>query len=278
MITIKKSQLAIMNIQYKFFPLEKYLEDAMSLGVENVELWGGAPHFHLEDMTFQEVNTVRRAIMSRGLKCVCFTPEQCVYPINIAANTEAERRRSLKFFEDNIRVAVELGADKMLVTSGTGFFDGSNREEAWKYAREGLSSLSELAQLHGIKLALEVLREDESNLVFNLPTLLKMLDEVNHSAIGGILDTIPMNLAGESPKDYLEALGERLLHIHFIDGEPRGHLAWGDGILDMKQYLLELSEGNYEHILSLEITDGRYMVNPTESVRKSIAAISKVLP
>lgn len=277
MITMKKSQIAIMNIQYKYFPIEKYLDDAVRFGVQNIELWGAAPHFHLEDMTYQDVKRVRHGIESRGLRCVCFTPEQCVYPINIAAEALAERRRSIKFFEDNIRVAAELGTDKVLVTSGTGYFDGSNQEEAWKYAEEGIYNLAELAETHGIRLALEVLREDESNLVHNLSTLEKMLKSLKHQALGGMIDTIPMVLAGESPKDYLEALGEDLIHVHFIDGAPRGHLAWGDGILDMNRYLEELSAGGYKGFLSLEITDGRYITNPSESVKKSIDALYRIL-
>ena len=277
MITIHKSQLAVMNIQYRYFPLEKFLDDAVANEVQNVELWGAAPFFHIEDMTYQEVKKVRQAIESRGLKLVCLTPEQCVYPINLAGPTETSRRRSLKFFEDHLRAAGELGAEKMLVTTGFGYFDESDREEAWKWAREGLYDLAELAQVHGITLALEVLRRDESNLVYNLPTLLQMLKELDHDSIGGMIDTIPMALAGERPKDYLEALGKRLVHVHFIDGAPRGHLAWGDGVLDMEGYLEEFSAYSYENYLSLEITDGRYYMDPSASVKKSVDALYQVL-
>ena len=45
MITISKSQISIMNIQYGYYPLEKFLDDAARAGVEHVELWGAAPHF-----------------------------------------------------------------------------------------------------------------------------------------------------------------------------------------------------------------------------------------
>ena len=135
---IKRKQISLMNIQYKYFPLSLFLDDAEKLGVENVELWGGAPHFHMEDMTYGEICAVRREIRRRGLNLVCYTPEQCVYPINLASNAPDTRRRSQKFFENSIRAAGELGAGKVLVTSGTGYFDGSNREEAWKWAGEGL--------------------------------------------------------------------------------------------------------------------------------------------
>lgn len=274
---ITRNQIAVMNIQYKYYPLTHFLDDAVRYGAGNVELWGAAPHFHLEDMTYREVADVRRKIESRGLRLVCFTPEQCVYPVNLAAPSEAARRRSLKFFEDSIRAAGELGASKVLVTTGTGYYDGSDYKDAWSRAADGLYQLGDMAAYYGITLALEVLRHDESNLVYNLPTLKQMLEQLNHPSIGGMIDTIPMALAGESPADYLEALGERLVHVHFIDGAPRGHLAWGDGVLDMKKYLEEFEAYGYQGYLSLEITDGRYVMDPSQSVRQSMEILYKAL-
>lgn len=277
MITISKSQVSVMNIQYGYYPLAKFLDDAARVGVEHVELWGAAPHFHLEDMTYTDVCRVRKQIEERGLSVVCYTPEQCIYPVNLAADTAAQRRRSLKYFEDNLRAASELGTDKMLVTTGWGYLDDSNIDEAWKYAREGLMSLGDMAGDYGMRLALEVLRRDESNLVYNLPTLKRMMEDLSHPAIGAMIDTIPMALAGERPEDYLKVFGERLVHVHFIDGAPRGHLAWGDGVLDMKGYLEEFSRYSYKGYLSLEITDGRYRVDPTSSVLQSVERLYDVL-
>ena len=267
---LTRDHLSTMNIQYKYWPFTKFLDDTKKYGIPYVEIWGAAPHFHLEDMTYQEVAGVRREIEKRGLKVSCLTPEQCVYPINIAAESKDERRRSLKFFENYIRAASEIGAGKMLVTSGWGYFDGSNAKQAWEYAREGLFDLAECAKTHGICLALEVLRKDESNLVNDLPSLKRMLQELNHESIGGMIDTIPMNLAKATPADYLRELGNKLVHVHFIDGAPKGHLAWGDGILDAAKYLQELSDGGYQGILSLEITDGRYFMEPEASIRQSV--------
>lgn len=275
---ISSKQIAVMNIQYKYFPLTKFLNDAVKNGVKNIELWGAAPHFHMEDMTYREILNVRREIEQRGLHLVCFTPEQCVYPINLAAPGRDARRRSVKFFENSIRAAGELGCKKVLVTSGTGYFDGSDQEEAWKRSAENLAGLGDMAEHYGITLALEVLRRDESNLVYDLSSLQKMLNELNHASIGGMIDTIPMALAKESPVMYLKALGERLVHVHFIDGAPKGHLAWGDGVLDMKQYLKEFADFGYSGYLSLEITDGRYFMEPSVSVEQSIRKLREALP
>ena len=277
MINISMSRVAAMNIQYRYYPLSKFLDDAVDNGLVNIELWGAAPFFHLEDMTYLQVKAVRHEIERRGLNPVCLTPEQCVYPINLGAATREERFRSLKFFENHLRAAAELGTKKMLVTTGWGYFDGSNRDEAWKWAREGIYDLAELAKEHGLTLALEVLRDDESNLVYNLPTLKQMLTELDHDSVGGMIDPIPMAIAGESPADYLNALGDRLIHVHFIDGTPGGHLAWGDGNLDMERYLQEFSDGGYQGFLSLEITDGRYYMDPTASLRQSVERLREFI-
>lgn len=274
---IKRNQIAVMNIQYKYYPLARFLDDAVKNQVENIELWGAAPHFHLEDLTYHEVRGIAGEIQSRGLNLVCFTPEQCVYPINLGAPSKEARRRSLKFFEDSIRAAGEMDCKKVLVTTGTGYFDGSNYEDAWRWAAENLYELGELAAHYGITLALEVLRRDESNLVYDLATLEKMLAELNHDSVGGMIDTIPMALAGETPARYLEVLGKKLVHVHFIDGAPRGHLAWGDGVLDMQSYLKEFDSFGYDGYLSLEITDGRYFMEPSKSVEQSIRKLYSVL-
>ncbi len=277
MVNLKRSQVAIMNIQYKFFPLTKFLDDAVKNQVQAVELWGAAPHFHPEDMTYRDIVAVRHEIERRGLKLICYTPEQCIYPINLAAPYESERRRSLKFFEDAVRVASELGTDKVLVTAGTGYFDGSDYEEAWKYGKEGLMQLGDLAEHYGIMLALEAWREDESNLINNLESLKKMMDELNHDHIGAMLDTCPMVLENKSPSDYLRVFGDKLIHVHFIDGTPRGHLAWGDGIFDMEGYLKQFDLYGYKHSLSLEITDGRYLMDPEKSIQQSVEKLYSII-
>ncbi|MEA4929899.1 MAG: TIM barrel protein [Candidatus Limiplasma sp.] len=278
MSKITRGQIATMNIQYKYYPLARFLDDTVRAGLTCVELWGASPHLLPEDATYGDITQIRREIESRGLKLICYTPEQCVYPVNLAAPQEAERRRSLKFFEDSIRIACDLGSDKMLVTSGTGYYDGSDYDDAWRHAAENIASLGKMAEDYGIKLAFEVLRHDESNLVYNLQTLQKMLAQINLPSVYGMVDTIPMALAGESPAQYFEALGKQILHFHFIDGAPRGHLAWGDGVLDMKRYLSELEQYHYEGYLSLEITDGRYYMEPWKSLTQSVGELFAAIP
>lgn len=39
---ITRDRIAAMNIQYKYYPLARFLDDAVRSGLACVELWGGA--------------------------------------------------------------------------------------------------------------------------------------------------------------------------------------------------------------------------------------------
>lgn len=273
-ITIDKA--AGMNIHYLHYPLDYFLDSMNRMQIKNIELWGGSPHYYIEDLTISETKSIKKKIESRNLKLICFTPEQCIYPVNIAAKEPYIRERSIRYFIKCIEAASELNSPMMLVTSGWGYLSES-KEEAWKRSRDSLERILHKAELLGISLSLEPLRTDESNLVNNLSSLKKMLTEIHSPVLKGMIDTIPMALAGESIEDYFSALGKDLVHIHFIDGKPRGHLAWGDGILPLGKYVESLNSNNYEGYLTLEITDSGYLSDPENAVRKSIEKLKKAL-
>lgn len=159
-----------------------------------------------------------------------------MYPVNLAAPSDAERRRSLKFCRGFAPgIAADLGADKMLVTSGTGYATAATTTR-----REPRGGKHRGAGRNGAGLrhpaGLEVLRHDESNLVHNLETLRKMLDQINLPSVYGMVDTIPMALAGETLADYLNALGKGSFHFPLHRRRAQRASGVGDGVLDMKGY------------------------------------------
>lgn len=98
------------------------------LEIENLELWAGEPHLFVYRNALRNIRTLKKEIRIRGLKVICYTPEQCVYPYNLAASDDHWRKISIDYFTDNLYAALELGADKMLVTSGIGDFSRSQEE------------------------------------------------------------------------------------------------------------------------------------------------------
>jgi fructoselysine 3-epimerase len=276
MAKITMDQVAGMNFHYKHYPLEYFLDAMVRYECKNIELWGASPHFYVDDLSLHEIRNIKKEINRRDLSVVCFTPEQCVYPINLAAKEERLREKSIQYFIKSAEAAKELGAPMLLVTPGWGY-ENEGPDEAWKRTRDSLERLSTVAADLDLTLAFEPLTRVESNLVFNSKSLKRMLDEVNSPNLKGMIDTIPMALANEDFTDYFRLLGDDLVHIHFIDGKPEGHLVWGDGVLPLEKYIHQLNEIGYKGFLTLEYTSYQYVQNPDEAMERSLKILSSVI-
>ncbi|MEH7331220.1 TIM barrel protein [Neobacillus drentensis] len=270
---LKRSQITGMNFHYLHYPLEYFLDAMVKFEFEQIELWGASPHLYVEDLPLAQVRQIKGEIDQRGLKVVCFTPEQCMYPINLAAKELVIRERSIAYFKKSVETAVELAAPMVLVTAGWGYRNES-REEAWRRCRDSLEQLTAYASEQGVVLALEPLQKIESNLICTLPDLAEMLESIPSPYLKGMVDTIPLAVEGEELSSYFERLQEDFAHIHFIDGNPGGHLAWGDGNLPLEKYIGTLSEYNYEGALTLEFTASEYLLDPDAAIEKSLRTLA----
>ena len=133
------------------------------------------------------------------------------------------------------------------------------------------------AEKEGVVLVLEPIRTDETNLVTDLPSLKRAIREVDSPNLKGMLDTSPMYYAGESIAQYAQELGDDLWHIHLIDGRPAGHLAWGDGIFPLDQYMHEIEQAGYSRYMTLELTSAEYYNNPNPAMEQSMNALRPYL-
>jgi fructoselysine 3-epimerase len=267
---LRPEHIAGMNLHYVFWPFEEFLDALVHLEIERLELWGGSPHLYAEDVDEAAVAAIRARIESRGLQLVCYTPEQCVYPVNVAAREARLRERSLRYFMRSLEIAAELGASRMLVTSGWGY-RSEPAGEAWKRSREALAAIAARAERLGLHASLEALQPTESNLVTDAPALARMVAEIDSPALDCCLDTVAMAVAGERVSDYVEALGDRLAHVHFNDGRPSGHLVLGDGTLPLAEYLDELAACRYDGSLTLEIAAEEYLLEPEAALARGAA-------
>ena len=186
-------------------------------------------------------------------------------------------QRSLAYFKHGIELAEVLGCDRMSINSGWGDWD-EDREEAWKRSREHLSILAEYAGEHGLVLTMESLRPEESNLVTTVSDAKRMIDEVASPYLQPMVDTTAMGVAGETLEDWFATFGDGAIHeMHFIDGDPYGHLVWGDGKHDMDAFVATLNAHGFDGMLGQEITDGRYYDDPAAADAKNMAAFEKYL-
>jgi protein FrlC len=263
------------NFAYQHLPFDAFLDDAVALGRERLELWGIAPHLHIPQVGDAEARAVRRRIEGRGLSAYCLTPEQVMYPVNVASPVDWLRTQSIAMFRRAAELCVELGAEKLLLTPGRGGED-EPVGTAWRRSVDAIGEIAAYADSLGVTCVLEPLQRVESNLVNDSPTLAAMLDEIGAARLGAVLDTVTMAVAGESVDDAFAALGDRIRHVHLVDGRPMGHLAWGDGELPLHDYLHALERHGYDGWMTFELFgDGTYALDPRAAVERCDAAVRR---
>ena len=243
---INREQLAGMNIHYLFYSLEYFLDAQKEAGFKTIELWPGTPHFFLSYIEYSD--------------CKQF-----------AAQEKEQFEKSMAYFKKALDAGEELGVETMAINSGWGYWN-EDREEAWKRSREMLSVLAEYAKTKNIRLAMESLRPQESNLATTVYDVKRMLDEVNHPNLKAMIDTTAMGVAGETIDQWFDILGDDIIHMHFIDGNPYGHLIWGDGTHNLEEFLKAINRHGYKGYLGQEITEFDYFKDPARADKQNMKA------
>ncbi|MER6505374.1 TIM barrel protein [Nonomuraea sp. NPDC001636] len=277
-MSLSLRQITGSNFAYQHLPLDRFLDDAAALGREHLELWGVAPQLHVPWLSDAEARAIRRRAAGRGLTVRCLTPEQVAYPVNLASPDSRLRAASVAMFRRAAELAAELGAELLLLTPGRGFED-EPVAAAWRRSADAIGEICAYAGTLGVSCVLEALQRVESNLVNDAPTLARMIDEVGAPNLGAVLDTVAMAAAGEGVDDYFDALGDRVRHVHLIDGSPTGHLAWGDGELPLTEYLAALDRRGYRGAMTFELFGaGDYAFDPRPVVERCLASVQAALP
>ena len=120
---MRAEKICGMNMNFQYFSFDYFLESMDSLNMKYLELWAGAPHLYVEDMSEEDVLEVKKKIDARGMKTVFYTPEGLFYPYNLASDNDKMRQRTLDFYKKNMYAAAELGAENMLLIAGRGYYD-----------------------------------------------------------------------------------------------------------------------------------------------------------
>lgn len=271
MAVIHRKQLSAMGIHYLYYPLDYMLDAQAKAGFQTIELVGMAPHFLMDHTGFQDTAPIRKMAEEKGLAIGCFTPECAVYQYLMCSPEPGFHERSMEYFKRGLEAAEQFGATKLLTNCIGGVWD-EEYDRVYERAVKSLSLLAPTAADYGITIAVETVRPEESKCIITLPELKQLLQDVSHPNIKAGLDTIAMGVAGETPEEWFSALGDDIVHTHFVDGRPYGHLVWGDGLFPLESYLDVLNKYHYEGLISQEITDFRYFEDPAAADARNFRA------
>lgn len=294
--------------------LDEALDLAVSLGIESVEIAAGgqssAPHMRLQELLGSAGARASfvEAISSRGLRLAAINCS--AWPMHPLRGEEEAR-----FMHDSIRLAGELGVDKIVTMSGCPGDSPAARtinwiwfpwppetreilDSQWEQALEVWHGFADFAAAHGVtRIAFEL---HPLHLVYNVPTLLKLRDAVG-PAIGANLDPSHLFWQQMDPVRVVQALGEAVYHVHLKDTQLASEQVALNGVLDPRSWddptnrswvfrtvgegtpatewlaLLEaLTEAGYDDELSIENEDPFL---PGESgVRRAVEFMSSLAP
>lgn len=269
-----KERIAGMNQHYRYYHLETFFARLQEAGIHYAQLWCGPMHFYIDHTRHDDVQILKELEAKYNVSIIGICPEQTnPKPYNIASKDRIED--VFAYYQQIIEVASLLGCNQVLVTSGWAYLD-EDKEEAWLRSITMMRRIVNLAKQHAICLVMEALQPDESILVNTVQDLKRYFDEVQHDALQVCIDFGAMARAQDTIQDYFESFPNQIALIHFVDGNPTGHLAWGDGDRNLKGDLKQLEKYQYKGFLSLETASSRYFQEPWMGEKTTLTTWKKI--
>jgi sugar phosphate isomerase/epimerase len=183
----------------------------------------------------------------------------------------AAQARSL--LGDLIDFAARLGAPLVTIGSFRGWL---KRVGGGEVARSQLVAIlrqgAELAESRGVRLALEPLNRYESDVVSNVADGLIIIEDVDHPALGLLLDTYHMNIEEPDIASSIRTAASRLWHVHLGDSN---RLAPGEGHFDFALAVDTLRAVGYSGFLSAELLP---QPDPDLAARNTIQTMRRLVP
>jgi len=151
--------------------------------------------------------------------------------------------------------AFELGAKNVLIVLGEYIWERQviPPAEQWATGVAHLKTLGDHAANLGLQIALE-LEPFKLSLLNDVPSMVRFLDDVDHSAVGANIDISHLLLAGSRPEE-LGALKGKAIHVHIsdCDGRVHGDLPPGRGVVNFGPYLREIAALGIDGTMSIEL-------------------------
>jgi sugar phosphate isomerase/epimerase len=178
--------------------------------------------------------------------------------------------------DELISLAASLHAPVVTVGSFRGRAVG-DKERSLSELAGILRRAGERAAHAGVRIALEPLNRFEGNLLNNVAQGLAFLKELNHPAVGLLVDTFHVNIEETSwTEPFRQAMtAGKLFHVHLGDNN---RLPPGKGLIDFAAILASLREIGYTGWLSAELlcipdpdTAGQQTIDSMSRLMKAIA-------
>ena len=255
---------------YQRNPLEHCFMDAKEYGYDYIELWGGRPHAYAPDLKAGDINEVRRLIEKYEMPVLGYTPEHNAYPYNYMIGSEAQRRDAVDYLKLSLEMAKEMGAEFVLTSPANGGYLATY-DQLWSRLEKNIQELGDYAAKLEIKLVVEALTPYESNFFTRANDLVELFRREDNPYVVGMCDIVPPFVQHESIMAYFDKLGNKMDHMHIIDGENGSdtHMIPGEGNIPIKEMLYEMKRIGYDKTATLELVTN-YINEPRFYAKRAI--------
>lgn len=214
------------------------LETAAEIGAEAIQVFAGNPRGWAHSAGDPRVDTeFRKAAEDRGLRVFVHAP----YLINLGSPTSATYHRSVASIEHNLARAAAIGAEGVVVHTGS-CVDEGGLAGALGQVREGLLPLLDTLEADGPQLLLEPTAGQGRSLCAGIGDLSAYLAAIDHHPRAGVcLDTCHVFAAG-APLDEPGGASETLAALAEIGGADRLGLIHANDSKDVRGSLRDRHE------------------------------------
>ena len=251
--------------------LAEKLDKAARMGADGVELITTQP-------ASLDVSALMEQLGRNGLQVAAVASGGMAFAAKLTLLNSNPQSAALagQRLDELIYLAASLHAPVVTVGSFRGRAVG-DKERSLSELAGILRRAGERAADAGVRIALEPLNRFEGDLLNNVAQGLAFLEELNHPAVGLLVDTFHVNIEETSwTEPFRQAMSAgKLFHVHLGDNNrlPPGH-----GLIDFAAILATLHEAGYTGWLSAELlgipdadTAGQQTIDSMSRLMKAIA-------
>jgi sugar phosphate isomerase/epimerase len=199
-----------------------------------------------------------RAMKEAGIECAglhwLLSPPPA--GLHITTPDRELRRNSWAYVEKLIDFCGDLGGTVMVFGSpkGRSTTAGLSVAEAKNHLAEGLSLVADRAQSRGVKILLEALGHDQTDVINSLAEAVEILRKVDHPAIQTMFDFHNTLDETEPFPALIEKYFPCIHHVHVQEMDGR-HLGVGDGEKEFVPSFQKLKDLKFGKWVSVEVFD-----------------------
>jgi len=268
--------LAICNESMQEWDFTKQCAYAGEAGYTGIEIASFTLTESVTLVSQSERANMRQSMKDAGIQCVGLHWLLAPPPQGLHATTpdEAVRKRTWEYFDELIDFCGDLGGTVMIFGSPKQRNAlGISKEEATKHLADGLANAADHAQERGVKVLLETLSSDQTDVVNTMAEAIAVVKSINHPAIQTMFDF--HNTADETePHDVLiRKYFDYIHHIHVQEMDGK-HLGTGTGKTDFLKGFKVLKELGYNNWVSLEVFD--FNPGPESIAKESMEVLKEI--